>query len=90
MAAPQRPFKRRRLNDFRRAVDPEVLRLFCAIYPLKVNPILHMYGPEPSSNRCTLSTARNEASFCVRTVPGAGEAVGLDVNDAAADYEIVD
>ena len=83
MAAHQKPFKRR-------ADEREVLRWLCAIYLPKVNPMLLMYGPEPSSNRCTLSTARNEASFCFRTLPVAGQLVGFDVIDAAADYEVVD
>jgi hypothetical protein len=43
-----------------------------------------------SSNRCTVSTARHEASFCLPTALRDSEAVGLDVIDAAADYEVAD
>ena len=41
--------------------------------------------PETSSIRHTVSTGRAEASVCVQTAPGDGEAMALDVTDAAAE-----
>ena len=41
--------------------------------------------PETSSIRHTVSTGRAQASVCVQTAPGDGEAMALDVTDAAAD-----
>ena len=41
--------------------------------------------PETSSIRHTVSTGRAEASVCVQTARGDGEAMALDVTDAAAE-----
>ena len=41
--------------------------------------------PETSSIRHTVSTGRAEASVCVQTARGDGEAMSLDVTDAAAE-----